>query len=260
MVWSLFKVEIKRHFPLLGSFILIDLVLSFMVLAEVNSFYNIQFMVSSGIWFLVVIYIFIDIYRDFYIGDNSLIHMLPMRLITVFIVKLMVFSLYLILLWSTNLVFQLFWDNGIYFVRIQGSTNSLEGLHFFIIPRIVSIFSGIILIGAAISMGKLFKNIYISSVSIFLVISSVTYGILSLMKFNLIGQGNVLSTIAINAYGVFKQYAGLVTYYVVSEVDHVDIVKTIHWNNVWVNMVVGVIGLVLIYRITESKKYEIYGK
>lgn len=260
MVKNLFKVEIKRHLAFLGGFILLELILSCLVLLDSNIFGNMQVVLSNMIWFLVPVYIFIDIYRDFHIGDNYLIHMIPMKTSILFLIKTLVFSLFLILLWSTNLIFEIFGEYGIYQTRIHVSSKPIEALMFYIIPRMVSIFSGIVILGLAISIGKLFRNLYVCSGVILIVIVSITKGILSLMKWNLINEGNVLTTISTVSTMVLKQYAGLITYFVVSEKQGVDIASSIHWNNVYINIIVGVIGFIALDKIFKAKRYELLGK
>ncbi|WP_123053650.1 hypothetical protein [Clostridium sp. JN-1] len=260
MILDLFKLEIRKHFPIFSVFILMEAVLSTLVLVDYNKYINIHLQLSAVAWIVLPIYIFIDLYNNFYIGKDVILHMIPMKTSTKLLVKSTIFSMGLMLMWATCLIFELFNSHGIYHTRILHSSSPTLGIVYFILARFIGCISGPIIIGVSIALSKLVKN-KISSISIIAaVLLGITIGFYLIMKSNLAGQGKVFYSIGTTSQDAFKQSAGLVSLLVQSDKHLADISKSIYWNNLFYNFLVYVFGYVIISSIFNSKKYEVLGK
>lgn len=260
MYLNLFKVEIKKHYIFFATTIIINLLLSFFVLYNYDKYISMSFQISSITWILIPIYIFIDLYKEFYIGTNLLNNMVPTKTSNIFLLKLLVFSIAVILIWSCSLVYELFNVKGIYHNRILLSSKPVLGIIYFIIPRIVSAISGIIILGLSIALSKLINNKTLSIIIMITILIIVHMGLYQIMKLNIISQGQVFFSIGTTSQIGFKQYAGLLAILVSTTTNVPDIATTIYWNNVTANILVALIGFLILDFIFKSRKYEVLGK
>jgi len=259
MILNLFKFEIKKHFVIFGIFTLIQMILSTAVLVNYD-YMSICFMISSITWIVIPIYIFIDLYNEFYKGKEVITHMIPIKTSTKFLVKSVTFSLGLMIIWSTCLIYELFSLNGIYYSKIIDSSNPKVGVIYFILARFIGFISGPIIIGIALALSKLVKSKILSTAIIVITITVTTVGLYLVMKSNLAGQENIGWAIGTTSQQAFKQYAGMVSMLVTSDKDITDIAQTIYWNNVIFNVLVAVLGYRIVSLIFNSRKYEVLGK
>lgn len=259
MILNLFKFEIKKHFVIFGVFTLIQIILSTAILVNYD-YMSMCFMISSITWIIIPIYIFIDLYNEFYKGKEVITHMIPIKTSTKFFVKSVTFSLGLMIIWSTCLIYELFSLNGIYYSKIIDSSNPEAGVVYFILARFIGFISGPIIIGMALAFSKLVKNKILSASIIVITITVITVGLYLIMKFNLAGQENIGWSIGTTSHEAFKQYAGMVSLLVGSDKDVTDIAQTIHWNNIIFNILVAVLGCGIVSLIFNSRKYEVLGK
>lgn len=259
MILNLFKFEIKKHFVIFGIFTLIQMILSTAVLVNYD-YMSICFMISSITWIVIPIYIFIDLYNEFYKGKEVITHMIPIKTSTKFLVKSVTFSLGLMIIWSTCLIYELFSLNGIYYSKIIDSSNPKVGVIYFILARFIGFISGPIIIGIALALSKLVKSKILSTAIIVITITVTTVGLYLVMKSNLAGQENIGWAIGTTSQQAFKQYAGMVSMLVTSDKDITDIAQTIYWNNVIFNILVAVLGYRIVSLIFNSRKYEVLGK
>ncbi|RXM59646.1 hypothetical protein [Clostridium tetani] len=260
MQLNLLKVEIRKHYIFLGICIIINLITSFFVLVDYDKYIHMCFQISTIIWTLVPIYIFIDLYKEFYIGNNILNNMIPTKTSNIFLLKLLVFSISIILIWSCSLIYELFTPQGIYHNRILISNKPIVCTIYFIIPRIVSAISGIIILGLAIALSKLISNKVLSKIIMIAILIIVHMGLYQIMKLNIIDQGRVFFSIGTTSQLAFKQYAGLLSLLVSATENVPDIAATIYWNNVTANILIAFIGFLIMDFIFKSKKYEVLGK
>ena len=259
MILNLFKFEIKKHVVIFGIFTLIQMILSTAVLVNYD-YMSICFMISSITWIVIPIYIFIDLYNEFYKGKEVITHMIPIKTSTKFLVKSVTFSLGLMIIWSTCLIYELFSLNGIYYSKIIDSSNPKVGVIYFILARFIGFISGPIIIGIALALSKLVKSKILSTAIIVITITVTTVGLYLVMKSNLAGQENIGWAIGTTSQQAFKQYAGMVSMLVTSDKDITDIAQTIYWNNVIFNILVAVLGYRIVSLIFNSRKYEVLGK
>lgn len=259
MILNLFKFEMKKHFLIFSIFTLIELILSIAVLINYD-YRSAAFLVSNITWIVIPVYIFIDLYNEFYRGKEVITHMIPIKTATKFLVKSLTFSLGLMIIWSTCLIYELFSLNGIYYSKIMDSSNPKVGIIYFILARFIGFIAGPIIIGMALALSKLVKNKILSIAIIITTITVTTVGLYLIMKSNLIDQGKVYWSIGTTSQDVFKQYAGMISILVASDKDITDIAQTIYWNNVIFNALVAVLGYGIVASIFNSRKYEILGK
>lgn len=260
MYLNLLKVEIRKHYIFFGACIIINLILSCLVLSNYNKYINMSFQISSIIWILVPIYIFINLYKEFYIGTNLLYNMVPIKTSNIFLLKVLVFSVAIILIWSCSLVYELFSSQGIYHNRILLSSKPVLGTIYFIMPRVISSISGIIILGLSIALSKLINNKVLSQIIMIITLIIVHMGFYQIMKLNIINQGQVFFSIGTTSQIGFKQYAGLLSLLVSTTTNVPDIATTIYWNNVTANILVAFIGFLITASIFNSRRYEILGK
>jgi hypothetical protein len=218
------------------------------------------FPISTIAWTVIPIYIFVDLYNEFYKGKQVITHMIPAKTSTKFLVKSVTFSLGLMIMWSTCLIYELFSLNGIYYSKIIDSSNPKMGVIYFILARFIGCISGPIIIGMAITLSKLVKNKIISIAVIVISIMVITMGLYLIMKSNLAGQEKIGWAIGTTSQQSFKQYAGMVSILVTSDKSIVDIAQTIHWNNIIFNVLVALLGYGIVSLIFNSRKYEVLGK
>ncbi|URZ14655.1 hypothetical protein [Clostridium felsineum] len=255
------KLEAKKHVLILGFFILLQFILSLLVLSNYSQYSGIYLQITSISWILITIYVFIDLYNSFYRGKDVLFHMVPIKTSKKFFIKVVVFSISFMLLWSTCLIFEFISPSGIYAMRIAKSSNPTMGVIYFILARFLSCISGIIILGLAILLGKLFKNKFVSAAIIFLTLFLITFGLYQIMKLNLMPANNIYFSIGTNLQTSFKEYAGIVSLLVGADNRTIpDIATTIYWNNVIANICVAIIGGFIVAKLTDSKRYEINGK
>ncbi|MBI6875655.1 hypothetical protein [Clostridium aciditolerans] len=259
MILNLFKLEMKKHFLIFGIFTLIELILSTAVLINYD-YRGTTFAVSSITWIIIPVYVFIDLYNEFYKGKEVITHMIPIKTSTKFLVKSLTFSLGLMIIWSTCLIYELFSLNGIYYLKIMDSSNPKAGVVYFILARLIGFIAGPIIIGMALALSKLVKNKILSAAIIISTITVTTIGLYLIMKSNLSGQEHIGWAIGTTSQERFKQYAGMVSILVSSDKGITDIAKTIYWNNVVFNILVTLLGWGIVSLIFNSRKYEVYGK
>ncbi|WP_446899199.1 hypothetical protein ACSVC9_04705 [Clostridium sp. LBM24168] len=260
MFFSFFKLEIKKHFQIFFILILIETVLGIFVLADYNKYIDIHLQLSAVVWIVISMYIFIDLYNNFYTGKDVMFHMIPIKTSTKFLIKSTVFSIGLMLMWSTCLIFELFSLNGIYHARILNSTSPASGVVYFISARFIGFISGPVIIGVSIALSKLVRKKYLGIVVIAVVLLCITLGLYFIMKSNLAGQGKVFYSIGTTSQEAFKQSAGMVSILVQSDRHLDDISKSIYWNNIIYNFLTYIFGYAVITFIFNSKKYEVPGK
>ncbi|NMM62968.1 hypothetical protein HBE96_09680 [Clostridium sp. P21] len=259
MILNLFKFEMKKHFLIFSIFTLIELICGIAVLINYD-YRSAAFLVSNVTWIVIPVYIFIDLYNEFYKGKEVITHMIPIKTSAKFLVKSLIFSLGLMIIWSTCLIYELFSLNGIYYSKIMDSSNPKVGVIYFILARFIGFIAGPIIIGMALALSKLVKNKILSAAIIVITITVTTVGLYLVMKSNLAGQEHIGWAIGTTSKEVFKQYAGMVSILVTSDKDITDIAQTIHWNNVIFNALVAVLGYGIVSSIFNSRKYEIIGK
>ena len=186
--------------------------------------------------------------------------MIPIKTSTKLLVKATVFSIGLMLMWATCLIFELFNSNGIYHTRILHSTSPTLGIVYFILAKFIGCISGPIIIGVSIALSKLVKNKTLSISIIVVVLLGITMGLYLIMKLKLAGQGKIYYAIGTTSQEVFKQSAGIFSILVQSDNHLNDIAKSIYWNNLLYNLLMYIFGYVIISFIFNSKKYEVLGK
>ncbi|MEG0128917.1 hypothetical protein [Clostridium sp.] len=244
--------------------IAVNTISSVMILNDYNFIHSYGFQIEQYSWLLCFIYVFINIYRELYIGKNTIAHMIPIDTYKILIVKSVVFGVFMSIMWLVTLIYEMFSPMGMYEMRIIESSNVLESTLYFIIPRIVSLFTGVVVIGLAVALGKLVNNRVISNVIVFASFILITMGIYMVMKYTFLNVDGIGWSIGTTAQYGFKQYSGIIAILVSTPksilLGEVNIASSIYWNNVFVNIFVGLIGLYISNLVFKSKKYELIGK
>lgn len=264
MFFTLLKVELRKHCKFFGFLIVINLLSSILVLKDYEFMNTYGFDIEYYSWILAFLYVFINVYRELYIGKNLLSHMVPIETSRLLVIKSLVFGIFMSIIWLTTLIYEIHSPMGIYQMKIIHSSSILQSTLYFILPRIISLFTGVIIIGFSISLGKVINNKVVSKVIVFGSFILITMALYFTIKYSLINQNGVGWAIGTTAQYGFKQYSGIIAMLVTSPKTQalagVDIATSIYWNNIFINIIAGVVGLYASHLIFKSKRYELIGK
>lgn len=257
--FKLFVIEIKKHLHIFVACTLINVLLNifFSIRTEDQIYGLINILTAFGIGVFLYLYIFRDLYYDLYLGKNKLNHLIPMRISTYYMVKLIVFHAGLFIVWSGSLIQFFFSEQGLYTSRIMASSHPFIGIVYYILGKWMGIWCALAIIGFAISLSKLIYNSKVGGyiAGIIVIISSIL-----LFQVVLIYSVPVHATWGIQSDSVqaFTQYAGLLTIQYDLSVPIRDISTTIHWSSVIINGIAALLFIGTAIMIFNSNRYEIY--
>lgn len=249
-------IELHRHLSLFVSLAGIHALCSlFFVWSRHPDFGFASLLVGMAIGIVLPVYLFVDYYREFVLGERVLVHTLPLRTSTLYAIKSLVFLLGNLWVWSGGLI-NVFWNPaGLYHTRIELSSSPALGVAYLFISKIAGVLCALALIGFAIAVGKqLRKRALIHTSIAFLLLATI--GILAAQ---IMGETPHWS-IGSSSMQTFTQYAGPLTISNVFDTTPDDINDTIRWNSVLLNLGMALAAGLAIRLLLQSRKYEIYGK
>lgn len=264
MIINQIKVEFKRNSLFFLSLSIINLILILLMcfgkLNFINNFlYPIYGMMS---WTIIVVYIFVDLFNDFYFGKNKLLLMLPANNSTLILSKYVALLLGILLFWLTSLIHVFFQTDGLYNTAILNSSAQVEGIIYMIVSKIISIIAGLSIIFCSISLSRISRNKVVSYCIAFIVFIGVTTGLVVLVLYNAgCITANVPWSIGINTnVAVYNQYAGLIPVMVIPKQIAPNISTSITWNNTGLNFIVLLILSLVTFIASDFIKHDYSGE
>lgn len=256
--FKLFVIEIKKHLHLFVACTLVNVLFNifFSIRTEDQIYGLINILTAFGMGLFLFFYIFRDLYYDLYIGKNKLNHLIPIRMSTYYIVKLIVFHSGMFIVWCGSLIQFFFSEQGLYTSRIITSSYPVIGIFYYILGKWMGIWCALAMIGFALSLAKL---THYSKAGAY--IAGIIVMISSILVFQFVYVYSVpVSTWSIQSDSVqsFTQYAGLLTIQYDLSVPIEDISSTIHWASVIINGIATLLFVGVAIAIFNSKRYEIY--
>jgi hypothetical protein len=259
MLTKQFFVEFRRLSGFFTGLAIINLILtiiSFLPYVETVAKYICPFYLMIA-FTLAMIYIFIDLFNDFYLGKNTLLLMIPVSEIKLISTKSLVYFIGIFMLWLTNLVEVFFSKTGLYQTAIISSDRKVEGIFYLFLSRISGIFSGIAIFVLCIAIIRLTRSkffAYILSFAIFMV-CMISFCIF-ILEINGCFSGKNDWSIGINTdVHVYNQYIGFIPIMIFPS-NNFDISKTINWNNTIINFLIGTFIYAISAIILKFKKYD----
>lgn len=249
-------IELRRHLPVFLSLTGIHVLCSlFFVWSRNPDFGFASLLAGMAIGIVLPVYLFVDYYREFVLGERVLVHTLPLRTSTLYAIKSLVFLVGNLLVWCGGLV-NVFWNpTGLYHTRIVLSSAPAWGVSYLFASKIAGTLCALALIGLAIAAGKQLRKRALTHTVIALLLLA-TIGILAAQ---IVGETAHWS-IGSSSMQAFTQYAGPLTISNVFDTIPGDINTTIRWNSVLLNLGMSFAAGLAIRMLLQSRKYEIYGK
>lgn len=256
----LFKIEAKRQIhPILWVF-LISLLLNLIFSSRSGDaiYSDLNVLMNQCIGLYLPIYIFIDFYRDMYVGMNLLNHMVPVRTSLHFVIKALVLALGVIAIWATSLIQVFFSEQGLYAVRMQSSSHPVMGIWYITAAKFASTGCGLAIVGLAAALGRRISCKRLAIAAMIGIVAGITLVLFWLNQHGAAHPGQwMLGTSSIESY---KQYAGFLTINFPEPYMNSDIYDTVRWDSVGINAAVALAVSLVAGRMFNSSKYEVYGK
>ncbi|MDR0919711.1 MAG: hypothetical protein LBM93_10800 [Oscillospiraceae bacterium] len=261
MLLKQISIELKRHlfffFGLSFVNIAIFLVSQIQNLSIVGNLISPFYLMIA--FTLAVIYIFVDLYNDLYLGKNILSLMIPIDEIKIILAKSIAYTVGVMLLWLTTLLETLFGENGLYQTAVMYSDSKFEGIIYLISSRLFSVFSGIAIFVIIIALVRFFKNKFSSYIISFILFLMFTISFCCVVMAVNGCFDSVDWFIGINTdVHVYNQYFGFIPIMIVSSGN--DISETINWGNLIMNISIGIFLFFLSSLILRLKKYDYLNK
>lgn len=250
------KMELRRHLPIFSTLALIQLSCGlFFSFSNNPDWAFTSLLINMVIGILIPIYIFIDCYKEFYVGSTVLNHMVPMSTFRLYLCKSSVFMMGCLIVWAAGLLDLFMNPNGFYQLRIQASDDIGTALIYLFVSKLAGLLCGLAVIGLSLAASKQFHrripSVFTMTIVLLLVIGALAASIAGETAHWSLGTSSLQA---------FKQYAGFLSISNSYDETIKNVNDTIRWNSVFFNLMVAILsvsGCLLLFR---SKRYEIYGK
>lgn len=248
--------ELRRHLPAFASLAAVNALCGlFFSIGGNPDFGFASLLAGMAIGIVLPVYLFVDYYREFVLGERVLIHTLPLPTSRLYALKSLVFLLGSLLVWSCGLLDVFLNPVGLYRMRIADSSSPLLGITYLLASKTTGTLCALSLVGLAIAAGKsLRRRALIPAVIAALLMLSI-----GLLAAPIMGETAHWS-IGSSSLQAFPQYAGPLTVSNVFDVTPADINDTIRWHSVLLNLGTALIAGGITRLLLNSRAYEIYGK
>ncbi|OWA35415.1 hypothetical protein B9G55_12280 [Saccharibacillus sp. O16] len=250
------RMESRRHLPFFLTLAVIQLACGLFFSLNGNS--DLAFaslLINMVIGILVPIYIFMDCYKEFYVGSTVLNHMVPMSTFSLFVCKSVVFLIGCLMVWAAGLLDVLVNPTGFYSLRMQASDSIEAGLFYLFASKFAGVLCGLSIIGLSLSASKQFHrrvpSMFTMTVVVLVVIGALAVPIASQTEHWSLGTSSLQA---------FKQYAGFLSITNVYEGTVANVNDTIQWSSVFSNLIAMIFSMLGCLLLFGSRRYEIYGK
>ncbi|HCC00858.1 MAG TPA: hypothetical protein DEP42_06565 [Ruminococcaceae bacterium] len=207
---------------------------------------------------LLILYIFISLYRDFYLGKDLLLLTIPLSESKSLFAKFIVYFSGFMLLWGSSLLAVFLLKTGLYATAIAHSQHIASGIAYLFVSRIAGALCGIGILFICLGIARLFRKRIISYFFILIVFVAImiALGFLILNSNGCIHAGTQWS-IGINTGAhVYNQYIGFIPVMIFPSKNTNDIATTINWLNVMQNALLACATYCLTYLLFKFKKYD----
>lgn len=250
------KIELRRHFPVFLTLIFIQLACGlFFSFSNNPDWAFTSLLINMVIGILMPIYIFIDCYKEFYVGSTVLNHMVPMSTFRLYLCKASVFLIGCLLVWAAGLLDLFMNPNGFYQLRIQASDHIGTALLYLFVSKLAGLLCGLAVIGLSLAASKQFHrripSVFTMTIVLLLIIGALAISIAGETAHWSLGTSSLQA---------FKQYAGFLSITNAYDETITNVNDTIRWNSVFLNMITMVLSISGCFLLFRSKRYEIYGK
>lgn len=248
-----FKLECRKHLAVFGSLAGLSMLINLYFLFSTQQ--DLAFLALTAnmvIGLLVPLYIYTDLYKEFFTGVMPVNHLLPVRTSSLFAVKSAVFILGSMAVWSTTLLEVFLNPAGLYQMRIEQSSSPALGILYLVLSKLLSLPAGLALIGLALAAGKRFRKPQLSHLCIVTVLAGVVA-----VQFAGAVKGSWHWSIGTSSVDSFKQYANLLSVTPVTRVRAADINDTINWLTVASNVLVMLLAGSAAALLLNGRSYEL---